>query len=255
MNDSIIIFTMDIFEIISQLIGSEDKYIFGFADLTGLLPPQFKGYDHAIVFGKRLDDSIMDNVETGPTPDYHQLYKDTNNALSDLVHSIARRLETKNIACRIMEPTVSDDELDDTYYKTLRMDFSHKMAATRAGLGWIGKSDLLISKRFGPRLRLASILVDQPLPATGKPIEKSRCGKCNLCVQRCPANAANGKLWDIHTDRDEFYNPFKCREMCLELSRKNLNQQVSICGICVAVCPIGKRNKRRETSKRTGENK
>ena len=41
------------------------------------------------------------------------------------------------------------------------VDISHKMVATRAGLGWIGKADLFISSRFGPRLRLVSILINK----------------------------------------------------------------------------------------------
>jgi epoxyqueuosine reductase QueG len=145
-----------------------------------------------------------------------------------------------NISTISIEPTFSDDELDDEYYKTLRADVSHKMVATRAGLGWIGKTDLFISKKFGPRLRLATILTDYPLDCVNVPIDESRCGKCTLCVDKCPAQAANGIPWNIHVAREEFYNPFKCREKCLELSWQNMKQHISICGICVSVCPLGK---------------
>jgi epoxyqueuosine reductase QueG len=115
------------------------------------------------------------------------------------------------------------------------------MVATRAGLGWIGKTDLLISKKFGPRLRLVTILLDRDPGTTAVPIDKSKCGKCNICVEKCPAQAANGMLWNIKVHRDLFFNAFKCREKCGELARQKLNVDERICGLCVSVCPIGRK--------------
>jgi len=58
---------------------------------------------------------------------------------------------------------------------------------------------------------------------------------------RRPAGAANGKLWDINIDRDEFYDAFKCRDKAKELSLAATGQDNDeICGICVAVCPAGR---------------
>ena len=135
-----------------------------------------------------------------------------------------------------MEPTRSDAELEDNYLQTLRVNFSHKMAATRAGLGWIGKTDLLVSHAFGPRVRLAAMLLDYPGFSAGTPETESRCGACDLCVQACPAQAAQGLPWRAGVDRDEFFNAFKCREKCRELSLKNLGEAISLCGRCIAVC-------------------
>jgi epoxyqueuosine reductase QueG len=114
------------------------------------------------------------------------------------------------------------------------------MVATRAGLGWIGKTDLFISKKFGTRLRLSSILINKEVKPESKLIDKSRCGNCSICVEKCPAHAATGQLWDIHTDRDIFFDAFRCREKCSEFGRTLLKIEKRICGICVAVCPIGK---------------
>ena len=114
------------------------------------------------------------------------------------------------------------------------------MVATRAGLGWIGKTDLFISKKFGPRLRLVSILLKTPVKAKSKPVDTSRCGKCSICVDICPAKAANGQLWNIITDRNKFYDPWKCRNQCAEFGRIKLGQDARVCGICVSACPVGK---------------
>ena len=109
-------------------------------------------------------------------------------------------------------------------------------------MGWIGKTDLLINKRFGPRLRLVSILIDKKPDIIGKPVNKSRCGKCNICVKKCPAQAANGILWDINTYRDNFFNAKKCKEFCEFISHQRINKKHLICGICMSVCPVGKKN-------------
>ena len=50
--------------------------------------------------------------------------------------------------------------------------------------------------------------------------------------------AINGKLWDITVDREEFFDPFKCRQKCKEFGEKYLKMNVRVCGICVAVCPL-----------------
>jgi len=72
--------------------------------------------------------------------------------------------------------------------------------AARAGLGFIGKNTMLISRRFGNWLFLASILTKlefAPDPPVRKKIEKSQneshvgllCGKCTRCMDECPTGA------------------------------------------------------------------
>ena len=146
------------------------------------------------------------------------------------------------IHCVQIKATTQESDIPEGYAKTLRMNFSHKMAATRAGLGWIGKTDLLVAEKFGPRIRLATVLTNYRFDNLGIPITESRCGKCNICVEECPAQAANGKLWKVFLDRDEFYDAFKCRDMCRKMSMERLDKKISLCGICICVCPQGKSN-------------
>ncbi|MFC1726663.1 4Fe-4S double cluster binding domain-containing protein [candidate division KSB1 bacterium] len=227
--------------LVESLLPDKANYIFGFADLTGLLNEKYRGFDHAVVIGKKLDSDIIDRIADGPTLDYYEHYNAVNNNLLDTAEKIAEGLRAAGAASTTVRPTFLDSEIDDDYYKTLTTDFSHKMAATRAGLGWIGKTDLLISEKFGPGVRFAAVLTDFPLENIYPPVNKSKCGKCSICVDRCPADAANGELWDIDVFRDEFYDPFKCRDKARELTRKNFGKEVSLCGICISVCPVGKK--------------
>jgi epoxyqueuosine reductase QueG len=226
--------------VLKKHLKPEEDYIYGFADLTGLLNPKFEGFNYGISIGRLLADQIVNSIIHGPTKEYYSHYKQINEELEQLTINISKDLNIDGIESIDIEPTVNTSELDSIYSKTLRTDLSHKMVATRAGLGWIGKTDLFISKKFGPRLRLVSILLSTPVKPKSKPVEKNRCGKCNLCVDICPANAANGKLWDITVEREEFFDPWKCRKQCAEFGRSRLGLDVRICGMCVSICPIGK---------------
>ncbi len=221
-------------------ICPSEVYETGFADLSGLLHTDFKAYPYGISLVRKLDDSIIDKIVNGPTIEYFELYHSINSELNDKVTAISAIINKAGIKAYPVKATVADNEMDSLYSETLRYKISHKMTATRAGLGWIGKTDLLITKRFGPRVRLATILTSEPVSETGNPIEKSQCGNCSICVQKCPASASNGKLWSKEIDRDEFYNPVKCMNYCRAISYKLLNEEISICGICVSVCPQGR---------------
>ena len=227
--------------IIRKHLLPADNYIYGFADLTGLLRKKFKGFNFGISIGLRLDSAIVDKIINGPTAEYYLHYKKANDDLALLTESICRELSTNEIETFKISPTVSTSDLDTVYSKSLRTDLSHKMVATRAGLGWIGKTDLFISRDFGPRLRLVSILLKSQVKSKSNPVDTSRCGKCNICVEICPARAANGKLWDITVEREEFFDPFKCRKQCAEFGSSRLGLDARVCGICVAACPVGRK--------------
>lgn len=224
--------------ITEHLVPSHD-YIYGFADLSGLLDKKFSGFRYGISILRRLDDKIVDGIKDGPTPEYLEHYSTINEQLTNLSGVIALELVNAGIGAISVKPSVNmTPEKFNERLPDLRYDLSHKMVGTRAGLGWIGKTDLFVSKKFGPRLRLASILINQQVSPESEPINKSRCGNCKVCVDKCPAQAANGMLWDIYTDRDQFFDAYKCREQCSEFGRTRLNVDRRICGICVSVCPI-----------------
>jgi epoxyqueuosine reductase len=229
--------------IIRKHLLPPENYILGYADLTGLLQKKFTGFNFGISIGLRLDSIIVDKIINGPTPEYYLHYKKANEDLAWLTEKICGELNTNEIETFNISPTVSTSDLDTIYFNSLRTDLSHKMVATRAGLGWIGKTDLFISREFGPRLRLVSILLKSPVKSKSRPINISKCGKCNICVGICPAKAANGKLWDITVEREEFFDPFKCRRQCAEFGRTRLGMDARICGICVAACPVGQKKR------------
>ncbi|HHW32187.1 MAG TPA: epoxyqueuosine reductase [Clostridiaceae bacterium] len=121
--------------------------------------------------------------------------------------------------------------------KSLVAPFSYKFAAVNAGLGWIGKNDLLITKEYGPRVRLAAILLGFNLPV-GKPIKNIKCDdKCNYCVEACPYNFLKGVKWDVNKYRDELIDYHSCNNKRSLYIKKHGRKNA--CGLCMVSCPFG----------------
>ena len=219
---------------------SPEWYAVGFADIRGLIHPDFNRFEGAISLLRKLPPNIVDRIAAGPTREYFDLYHAVNAELDTVTEKIAGRLRKNGVDALAYSATNNDEELDAQGNSLLKVKVSHKLAATRSGMGWIGKTDLLVTSLYGPRVRLATVLVGPAVLPEFPPIEESLCGSCLVCVRACPASAANGNLWKAGMSREEFYNPFRCREKCRELSKARIHEEISLCGICVSVCPKGK---------------
>ncbi|NLJ48960.1 MAG: epoxyqueuosine reductase [Candidatus Atribacteria bacterium] len=215
---------------ITQSLIEEGASLVGFADLSGLSPDITKSFPYAISIAVALNPAIMAKIHQGPTADYFEEYKRVNLFLSDLGKFAAKILVNLGFKTFPIEPTTEHFDLN-----TLSTFLPHKTIATRAGLGWIGKSALLTTKQYGSALRLTSVLTDCPLP-TVKPINQSQCGDCRLCVESCPGHAPLGNNWDINLPRESFFNAFTCRETAIKLSQP-VGIEGTVCGICIVSCP------------------
>ncbi len=149
----------------------------------------------------------------------------------DLIVEELRGVLEKSGVKYLVPPVAQSDE------KELLAPFSFKSAAARAGIGWFGKNDVIITERYGPRVRLSAVLIDAPLDY-GTPYTEGRCPEdCNKCRDICPCGALKGRQWTLHAERSDMIDYQKCNRMrsafIKKLGRKNA------CGLCLAVCPIG----------------
>ena len=102
---------------------------------------------------------------------------------------------------------------------------SHKKVAQEAGLGWIGRNNLLVNPTCGARIRLVTVLTDLPLKHD-HPVEGG-CYECEECLAVCPAGAIK--------ERQEDFEHLECFEQ-LRLFRKRDHIGQYICGVCVKAC-------------------
>lgn len=222
---------------IKQLLLNETASLIGFADIGNLPQNVRHSLNYAISIAVALDSSIIAKINAGPTQEYYLEYQRANDLLSYLGKFTADMLTDKGYKAIPMEPTS-----DSVNQKTLATALPHKTVATRAGLGWIGKSALLITEEYGAAIRLNTVLTDAELD-TAVPVEVSHCNECMVCVNSCPSRVYTPKNWNVNMKREDFYDAFTCKKTLRDFEEKI---GIGICGICIAVCPWTKKYIARE---------
>jgi epoxyqueuosine reductase len=163
-----------------------------------------------------------------------KLNEDTLSLLMKLQKRAVRFLKSRGYRTLAIPP--DSDRIKGTFTSKLYALFNHKMAATTAGLGWIGRNGLLINPDYGPRLSLVTVLTDAPLEPDG-PMEQSLCGDCTLCVQYCPSKAITGAEWSRSSPFVELVRLDACRS---HKETKRLTEGKPNCGLCINICPYGR---------------
>lgn len=223
------------------LLGRLGVDLYGYADVAGLFPPPWDGWPRAISLAMGFAEEDLAGVVAGrgPTAAYYGAYGRLNGALNSASAEIEGALRAWGYGARAYPATVSAGELARDLGIGLCAPVQHKTVATRAGLGWIGKSGVLVTPEYGPRIRLATVFTDLALPA-GEPIDAGRCGACRRCVASCPAGAIRGAEWRAGANRGDLVDASACRAVAERLMRERVGAHDAVCGVCVAVCPLGR---------------
>ncbi len=217
-------------EDIRKILLESGAALVGFADMRVVPTEDRKGMERAVSIAAALNPEIVSRITKGPTQEYFREYRRANDLLSKLSQLAARLIAERGFAVIAIAPTT--EQFDAV---KLRAGLSHKIAATRSGLGWIGKNALVITRPFGSAIRLTTVLTNAPLE-TGPPLDKSQCGACNACVESCPARAPSGMNWSLGLYRDEFFDAYACCRKATDFCEKE-GIDSTICGICIEACP------------------
>jgi len=114
-----------------------------------------------------------------------------------------------------------------------------KDAAALAGLGTIGKNNLLITPKSGPRVRLRALLLDAELEPTG-PIDFTPCEGCDMpCRRMCPQEAfATGSY--VRAFCNEQMKNDEANKVVFEKSENDHSPslRVKYCRACELSCPV-----------------
>lgn len=194
------------------------------------LAEELRQYPRAVALAIALPRDIVAALTAGPTPAYWETYVEVNHRLDRLMDDCAEILRAEGHSAHAQ--TAANNRI----FSDNRTILPHKTVAVSAGLGWIGRSALLITPRYGAAVRLGSVLTDAPLPVCPTPLE-NRCGGCTACRAACPAGAITGERWRVDKDRDWIYRAEACKEKARELSQKQLGADRSLCGRCITACP------------------
>ena len=208
----------------------------GFADMKHV---EAHGYPVGISVGIPLPPHIVEGIRNAPTKEYAQAYLDINSQLNQIVTAGERLLTARGYSAYAL----TTQRVKQTRINHYATQLPHKTTACLAGLGWIGKSCLLVTPQYGSALRISTLLTDAPLPLS-QPITNSRCASCAQCVKTCPGNALKGTLWSAGMERCDILNLDACVAH-MKMVSMNLGEDL-ICGACIAACPYTQRYLRSE---------
>lgn len=204
--------------------------IFGVADISQVrdefkISPQIsQKLDKAICLGVMLSSAVLSEIDIVPTKLYFHHYKIVNSFLDHIALRLCNMIQKKGyLALAVPATQIIDWERNIGH-------LSHRKIGYLAGLGWIGRNNLLVNEKLGSQFRLVSILTNMPLKAD-KPSNKD-CGSCRLCVRICPA----GAIQEAATD----FNHNKCFEKLKSFQSQRQVEQF-VCGVCVNACQGNKK--------------
>ncbi|MBM3248195.1 MAG: epoxyqueuosine reductase [Candidatus Omnitrophica bacterium] len=210
---------------LNELCSGWGADLFGVADVSSLKDEFLlsesakKKVKRAISLGVRVSGAVLDEISDKPTKIYFHHYRTLNMFLDQMALRLANLIQGEGFfALPIPASQIVDWQKQNAH-------LSHKKIGLMAGLGWIGRNNLLVNERLGSQFRLVTVLTDMDLEAD-KPLNKD-CGTCKLCMEVCPANA-------IKQSKDDF-DHVKCLEKLKEFQSQHIVDQY-ICGVCVKAC-------------------
>ncbi|MDR1416240.1 MAG: tRNA epoxyqueuosine(34) reductase QueG [Prevotellaceae bacterium] len=127
--------------------------------------------------------------------------------------------------------------------------------AVKAGLGWVGKNGMLISKELGSYTFVGTLLLSDAVGSDAQE-QKSRCGACTRCLSACPTGAirdngvVNSQLCLSYATIEKYANPLQ-GEDAGAAGRAGMAKDEKTaaagyifgCDICQDACPWNKKAK------------
>lgn len=200
-----------LFDLISELnIRGAD--FFRVVDVSMLSKEENQGYGIALLIGSALSPNYILRGVKEKKLDKSEFY--AKECLTDkLAEFTAEYIIQKGYkAFAQSERNLNENGCYDDTTKTTTLP--HKKIAMMAGLGWIGKSNLLVTRKYGSALCMSSVLTDIPVCAEKKTILMPECGDCTICQENCPSGAIKGTSWEAGIKRSLIVDVDQCRR-CL----------------------------------------
>ena len=217
--------------------------IVGFGDVQSALPADFHHLPVGISLGvvHPAVRSLQLLPEGRPTAEIERALCDHRDrhgqvVLEKALRDLADYLRSRGYRYFCCPPEV--DPMESPFTALMVRRFSHKAAATCAGVGWVGRHGLLNHPAYGPHVTFATLVTNAPLDPA-EPVVRSECGTCRSCVDACPAGAITGRPWSRDDGMVSLVDADRCRRVLAENARTTGRW---FCGRCALACAGARRN-------------
>ncbi|MDT8358468.1 MAG: 4Fe-4S binding protein, partial [Methanomicrobiaceae archaeon] len=177
-----------------------------------------------IVIGLPVDLPVL---ETSPSIWYRELYRTVNTLLDQFTYRLSGFLNREGYPS-VFVPRDGYGSIGVLLENPVAF-FSHRHAAYLAGLGTFGVNNMLLTPRYGPRVRFGAVFTAAELPPDPV-MRKALCTLCMRCVEMCPTRSLSG---------EEYPEGLTAKKACAAWSATLSEQEIAPCGICIRVCPVG----------------
>lgn len=219
-----------------QMIQHWGVTLVGFGDVSCGLAKEFRHMPKAISLAIKHPPLAGGMIEKAGVAAYSNQFSDIDIKLEKIQKKIVTFLRLHGWRALAIPP--DSDRRDMRFVSRLFPLFQHKTAATCAGLGWVGKNGLLVTREYGARLSWATVLTDTPLEVALEPYRKGQCNSCSRCVKACPAGAIYPEEWV----REDVVKTKVNVEACAQQLKKNYQALgLYICGLCITACPLSRK--------------
>ncbi len=182
-------------------------------DISMLSVKENRGYSVAILIGLVLSQNYIFCLSKENILDYSE-FSEKEHRVDELAEWTADFLVAKGYKAFAQSERnlISHGFFNET---TKTTPLPHKTIAILAGLGWIGKSNLLVTQEYGSAMCMCTVLTNIPFTTENNPIIMPKCGTCTDCKDVCPVGAIHGATWNTDVDRDLIVDVYLC-STCLK---------------------------------------
>ena len=188
-----------------QLIKSKGVDFVYFVDASVLPAEAVEGYSCVVFFGKALSKEYINVLRANEKPKTKEVIN-TERKMNALAVKVADLLEAEG------------------YKSITKLKFGllpHKTVALHAGLGFIGKNNLLVTEQYGCAVLFGKVLTTAPFITINKSPIEPQCGECTACVDVCQPKSLHGTTWNVMVKREDMM----VRKLC------------NLCLKCMLWCP------------------
>ncbi len=198
----------------------------GYANVEGLAS-EFVDFPNGISLVLKIPKETIQLVKDEEYEEYWKSFHRQIGKLTKISHKGERYI--KNLGYDAFALTMKRNECD---MEKLLSILPYKTIATKARLGWIGRSALFVTPEYGSAVALGGILTDMPLEF-GEPITDSECDDCTNCQDACPVGAINPQKWNDRLNREDIIDIEVCGEYIIDQYRNGLG-----CTKCMSECKL-----------------